>query len=389
MSMKVDEFFVLRKGATQEEQWSRDEIVERCLSGEFDAETRIFIADEGRWEFVFDADLGIDLSGEESPAADDEDPAAREAREAMEAEYSDLVERLDGAGTAVEPWLEAGCLAADLGRDDDARAHFQHGLELQPFHPRIAQEVRRRYPQSEWRRFHLLSRPEPAWESLGDVVSFPFVRGPLYAAIPAILFAALLFVPGGAFVVAQIAVLWGLRCLRAVAEGRSEPVAYARAVDDPVRNIVIPGGVIALVCAQWLALFWGMARLGMLAEGKTDIGVLAYMAGSPILVVLMTLCALAYLPAVLVLIDPTPRGVLRVLNPARVVRAALAMRSEYAMTLVLFFAMAVGSGIVSALTGGIPVVGRLVWAAATVVIMLAGAFVLGRLRARVAHQFAR
>lgn len=383
MSNQLDEYFVLREGATQEEQWSWDDIAERCRSGEFTADTRLFLPDESRWVSVAETDLGEALA-----AAMGEDPDDGEAvDEELLREYEDAVARLDGDEGAgrVEPWIDAGCLASELGRGDEARAHFQKALDLHPFHPRVAAEVHRRFPRAEWRRFRMLERPEAPWENLGDVVTYPFECDALYLSIPAAVFGALSFVPGGGIVIAELALLWCYRCMRSVAAGGNVPVGWGEALVDPVRNIVLPGVTTAAVLGEWLCVFWVFARAGMWIEGKGDAGVLGYIASSPVLMIAITLCALLYLPAVMVTFDPTLRGVLRTLSPWSVVRDALCMRGEYAMTLVLLFAVAIVFGVFGFVTSWIPYAGKLVWAGSAFVVALACAFVLGRLRARVAH----
>jgi hypothetical protein len=386
MSTKLDEYYVLREGATQEEQWTWDEIAARCRSGEFSADTRVFLPDENRWATLGETELGAEI-----PAAGgevngvEEDPATRQAREALEQEYEDACAALESDPGSVEPWIDAGALALDLGRDDEARSHFQSALDRHPFHPRVAQEVKRRFARAEWRRFRLLERPDAAWDNVLDIVAYPFARGPIYPLIPAVLFAALAFVPRGGLAVALLGVLWCYRCMRAVASGAAEPVAYERGIEDPLRNLVAPAAAVVLVCAEWLALFWGVARLGMLIEGKNEVGVMAYIAASPVLTVALALCALAYLPAVMAQFDVSRAGFRRVVNPVAIVRGAVKMQGDYAMTLVLLFVLAAAAGAVSALTAAIPVAGEIAGGAAVSLLALTSAYVLGRLRARVAH----
>jgi hypothetical protein len=385
VTTRTDEYFVLREGATQEEQWTWDEIAGRCRNGEFTPGTRVFLPDDGCWVVLADTDLGSVF--DEDVADETEDDEARAAREALEADYQELVEHLEDDPSTVEPWIDAGCLASELERGDEARAHFQKALQIRPFHPRVAQEVKRRFNPAECRRFQLLERPEAAWDNLLEIVVYPFARGPLYALAPAAVFAGLLFVPRGGFVIAELSLLWCYRCMCAVAAGRAEPVSYGRAFENPLRNILVPGGAMAAVLAEWSVVFWLLARAGMWIDGKDDVGFLAYIGASPVLTVAFTLCAIAYLPATMALMQATPRGVLRVLNPVAVARDAIRMRGEYGLSLLLLFALAVGAGIAGVVTGAIPVVGKLVWAASTAFVMLASAFVLGRLRARVSHLF--
>jgi hypothetical protein len=388
MSTKLDEYFVLREGATQEEQWTWDEISDRCRSGEFTAGTRVFLPNENRWATLDETELGAEIPAAGDEGAVEEDAAARQAREALEHEYEDACAALESDPRSVEPWIDAGALACDLGRDDEARSHFQSALDRHPFHPRVAQEVKRLFPRAEWRHFRVLERPDAAWDNLLDIVAYPFARGPIYPLIPAALFAALAFVPRGSLAIAFLGALWCYRCMRSVASGASAPVAYPRAIEDPVRNLAAPAGAVMVVSAEWFALFWGLARLGMLMEGKSEIGVMAYIAASPVLIVALALCTLVYLPAVMVQFDAGRAGFLRVVNPVAIVRGAVKMQGDYAMTLLLLFALAAVAGALAALTAPIVVAGKIVAGAAVSLLMLGSAYVLGRLRARVDHLLA-
>lgn len=394
MSLTTEEYFVLREGATQEERWSWDEISERCRSGEFTADTQIYMPDENTWVRVGETDLGAQLGmlvaetslhDDEDVFEEEEDEQTRAEREEMEETYAGALEALAVAPQSVDPWIDAGALAFDLGHVDKARAHFQGGLDQHPFHPRLAQEVKRRFSRAQWREFSMLERPEAPWDDLGDVISFPLQSGPAFVAAFAAVFAALLFVPFGAVFVSVLALLLCYRCMRAVARGREEPPSWRGLVHDPTRSLALPFAVIAGVFAQWLVVFWVFARAGILIEGKADVAVISYIASSPVLTVALTLCALAYLPAAIVVFESSLKGALAPLNPWRVVRAVIAMRGEYAMSLLLLFAIAVVIGVVGVATGRVPVLGQLATGVAASVAALASGFILGRLRSRVAH----
>lgn len=380
MSNRLDEYFVLREGSTLEEQWSWDEIADRCRSGEFTADTRVYLPDESRWVAVAETDLGEALA-----AAMAQDETADDADEELEREYEDALAQLDEEQRSVDPWIDAACLACELGRAEEAYSHFQKALDLHPFHPRVANEARRRLSRADCRRLRMLERPEAAWEDLGEVVGYPFARGPVYLLPAAGVFAALSFLPGGGITIALLALLWCYRSMRSVAAGAPRPVPWGDGLVDPVHNIVIPGAAMAAVLGEWLGLFWVFARVGMLIEGKADISVLSYIGSSPVLMIALTLCAVVYLPAVMVAFDSAPRAALGALSPWTVVRNVARMRGEYAMTLVLLFALAFVYGAFGFVATWVPVAGKLVWAASGFVVALAAAHIMGRLRARVAH----
>jgi len=382
--------FVLREGATQEEQWTWDEIADRCRSGEFGAGTRIFMPAENRWVCVEESDLYAELTAHDGAAASGETGAGRAERaerEALEREYADALEQIEQSPDSVDVLIAAGSVAAELGDKDAARAHFQGALDRNPFHARVANEVKRRFGAAECRSFRLLERPAPVWDNVADLLNFALASGWLYLAAPAAAFAALLFVPGGGVVVGEVAVLWCYLSLCAVAAGRTEPPSWGRMRKDPLHQLLVPGVALTVVSVQWLVVFWGVARIGMLLEHKHDVGVLSYIGASPVLTIAMTLCALCYLPAVMVLIRPSMRATARVLLPWVVVRAIVKMELEYATSALLLFAVAVVVGVVGVVTGGIPVVGKLVWAGAVALAVPASAFILGRMRSRTAHVF--
>jgi hypothetical protein len=378
MESTTDTYYVLREGATQEEEWTWQEIEDRCRSGEFGADTKVYLHDESRWVRLHETDLAGVEPEVESQETDPE-------REALEREYAELLEGLSDPPSSVEPWIEAGSMACDLGDTESARSHFQAALDRHPFHTRVSHEVKRRFTPAECRSFRLMERPTPVWDNLSELLEYPLSRGGLYLAAPAALFGALLFLPGGGMVVGELALLWCWQALVSVSSGRSQPPAWSRTIADPLHRLALPAGALAGVAIQWLAVFWGVASMSMAAEGKSDVGVLSYIGASPVLTVAMALCALAYLPAVMISITPSWRETLRVLNPWFVVRSMIRMEMEYVMSTLLLFALAVLVGILGALTLRIPVAGKLVWAVALAFAVPACALVLGRLRSRTTH----
>ena len=89
--------------------------------------------------------------------------------------------------------LRAADLALALRDVDAARDHYQKALEASPYHPRAAQEAKRKLPPSKWKSLRYLEKPPPVWDTPAAIFTYPYSRGPLYIAVPAVVLAGLLW----------------------------------------------------------------------------------------------------------------------------------------------------------------------------------------------------
>ena len=373
-------YYVLREGSTREEQWSWDDIESLLRSGELTGKARVFLPDEDRWALISETRLGHG----DGESGDDGGEAASQ-RAALEEAYQAAVDRIGLGEGALEALLDAGVLALQLEKRDEARAHFQDVLNRFPYHPRAAQEIKRRFTVPEQRKFRSLDRPAPVWDDLGAAAEMPLARGPLHFFAPALVLGALTFLPYGEFALALLSFLWVFQIMEYTARGASRTPDWNRAWADPVRKILRPMLLMGAVVAQWALLLVGVARLAMLAGGVRGQGVLAYMAESPLFVVLAWVIGALYLPAATVSTGGFVGSVAKTLDPRRLVRMVGRMEHEYVYTVGLLGVLVAVVAVLRALTAPLPVAGNVVFGLALAYALPLAGLILGRLLGRTGH----
>jgi len=377
-------YYVLREGSTREEQWSWSEIEDLCKSGELTPGARIFLPDEDRWAQLGETRAAASLAPGRGRAPEDTDEQEVDQAQ-LQKDYAAAIERMEEEPGALEAHLDAGILALQLGLRDEARAHFQTVLHRYPYHARAAHEIKRRFSKTEVRAFRYLERPAPAWEDLGELVAMPLARGPLYVIIPAAVLAALGLVPFGGIAVFVLTALWVFQVMEYTARGATRPAEWNRSLKDPWKKLLRPALLVGLVVAQWVALFAGVTRLSLLAQGRGDEALLPFMAQSPVVLVLGAVVAVTWLPAAMVSIGGFTGSVGKTLDPRRLVRTIVRMEHEYIYTVALLSGIAVAVVIPSLLTARVPVLGDLLLGAALAYAAPLAGLVLGRLLGRMGH----
>lgn len=375
--MTVDTtIYILRKGSTREECWGRDELVEMFRSGKLELDTKVYLPDQDRWVDASETDFGV------MPEPSEEETAERET---VRAEYDNAISRLGEEPDSPEIRLEAAQLALELGDREAAREHFQHNLDRHPYHPRTVNEIKRHYGKGEARSFRYLDRPEAVWDNVLDLTSFPLRRGPVYAAVPAVLAAALSFVPFGGLLIAALAYLWCFQIMEYAARGGTRPPDWNRALKDPWRKIVRPALLMGAVWLQWGLLLLAVTALMRYGDGADAKGLVAYFKSSPLLLVLTPVLLIAYLPAAAVSVGGFSRSVAGVIDPRRIVVTIVRLEHEYVYSVLLLFALFVAGVSLCALTSGVPVLRNLVVGIVVAFTVPATGLILGRLLGRNGH----
>lgn len=378
-------YFVLREGSTQEEQWSWEDIEGLCRSGELSRRARIFLPEENRWAELSETRLSLSTRSEAEAPADD---AVSEATKKLESEYQAASEQLEAAPEDLEARLDAGVIAAQLGRKEEAKNHFQAVLHRYPYHARAAQEVKRRFSKAELRTFRYLDRPAPIWEDLGDLAAMPLARGPLYVIVPAGIIAALSFVRFGGLIASGLVFLWMFQVMEYTARGANKPPEWDRSFADPWGKLGRPSLLMTVVALQLGVIVFAAAKGVMLIEGAKGESVWKYIAESPIFVVAASVVLALYLPAAFVSIGGFAGPVAKTLDPRRLVKTIIRMEHEYVYTVLIVVVIGIAAAIVCAVTSGIPIACNLVLGAVLGYVTPAVGLVLGRLLGRVGHVIA-
>jgi hypothetical protein len=373
-------YYVLRAGSTREEQWTWNDVEQLCRSGALTAGARIFLPDEERWAAIEETRLASELNAGPKGNTDVDD-----ARAGIEQEYKEALERVETEPENLEAHLDAGILAAELGRREEARVHFQTVLHRYPYHARAAQEVQRRFNKIEQRTFRYLNRPAPVWEDVLDLVRIPFGRGPLYVMVPTLAFGLFSFVPGGWIASAAIAFLWAFQVMEYTARGGVKPPDWNRSFNDPWKKLLRPALLMSAVVAQWLVIVIAAAKGESMLKHGGNVSLWHYVTQSPILLVTGSILGLLYLPAAMVSLGGFTGSVTKTLDPRRLVRTIVRMEHEYVYSVMLIAALVLVLGAVRMTIGRIPVVGDLVLAWALACASPMCGLILGRLLGRMGH----
>jgi hypothetical protein len=374
-------YFVLREGSTREEQWTWQDIEELCRAGELTPLARIFLPDENRWAAIGETRLADSV--EERPRGPKEGPGG-EPLAKLEVDYKEALERAE-TSDSIEAQLDAGVLAAQLGRREEARTHFQTVLHRHPYHPRAAQEVKRRFSKNEIKVFRYLERPAPVWDDIGELAAMPLARGPLYVVVPAAVMAAFAWVPFGAVITTALVFLWAFQVMEYTARGATKPAEWNRSFSDPWRKLGRPALLMALVAGQWLGVLLGAAKLVQLAPGNGGASTLAFVQKSPVFLVIGSIVGVLYLPAAMVSIGGFTGSVAKTLNPRRLVATIVRMEHEYVYSVALIAVIGGVLALVGFASSFVPVFGAIIFGAALSYATPMAGLILGRLLGRMGH----
>ncbi len=373
-------FSILPEGEFKEEVFEWSDIEAMCRAGRLSPNTLVFLPDENAWKKLSDTELAGCF---EKPARSGGMPPHAPSNETSDQEgYESLLEQIRLNPSDVALRLSAAELALEAGKTDVARDHYQRALESSPYHPRVAQEAKRRLPLSKWKSLRYLEKPPQVWETPSAIFAYPCSRGPLYLAVPAVALTGLFWTVWTAVPALLALSLWAMEIVRTTSRGENRTPLWHGLVGDPLRRIVRPAFVTVLVAAELSALFIALAGILVVTRMSGERNVFLVIERSPVLTVLLCTLVLSYFPAVVMLAGASARGLRGILNPKQVVSAIRAMESEYLVSASIIAVLFVAMWGVGAFVDSIPVVGRVFYAAATVYILLCSGFVLGRLYGR-------
>ncbi|HET6462862.1 MAG TPA: tetratricopeptide repeat protein [Candidatus Krumholzibacteria bacterium] len=374
-------YYVLREGSTREEQVTWSDAEQLCRSGKLTPQARIFLPEEERWAVVGETRLAAMFRAGSAEGGGEEN----DMRAGIEAEYKQALERIETEPDMLEAHLDAGILADELGKRDEARAHFQTVLHRYPYHARAAAEVHRRFNKVEQKKIRYLDRPAPVWEDILDLARIPFGRGPLYVMLTMLAFELLSFVPAGWVASYAIAFLWAFQVMEYTARGGLRLPDWNRSFKDPWRKLARPALLMSAVVAQWLLIVVGSAKIESLVKHGEMESLWYYVTQSPVILVVGSILGVLYLPAAMVSLGGFSGPVTKTLDPRRLVRTIVRMEHEYVYSVMLIAAIVIVLGILRMTIGAIPVVGDLVFAWALACAAPMCGLILGRLLGRMGH----
>ncbi|UCG51624.1 MAG: hypothetical protein JSW58_15795 [Candidatus Latescibacterota bacterium] len=374
------QFPILQEGALKEELWEWSDIEALAKTGRLSPNSLIFFADEDVWKKVSDTDLAACLEPAKTAPTGDDKPLVEDRD--YEREYEDVLSEIRARPDDLNTIRHAAEVALAIGNTKAARDHYQRGLEIKPYHPRVVQEAKRNLPRSLWKTLRFLEKPPHIWEDPVRLATYPISRGPLYMLIPALVLWGLSWTVWTAVPAVTMLVLWAMEVVRVASRGDRRPPLWNGLLSDPMGTVVRPllaaVGAVAELCLPFLMI----AAVFVFFGQSGDTGLITVIRKSPIISVVMFTAGLFYIPAVLMLASAHSARVRDVLNPKYVVTAVRIMEGEYITSLVfvlLLLGVAWGLG---TLVGLIPFAARLFYAAATTYVVLSSGLVLGRLHSR-------
>jgi len=355
-----------------------DDIVAMCQSGQLRPDSMVFFEVENVWKKAGETELAVHFGASASAETDVAD------QDELRGQYEILRREADDSRFDWNRSAQLGEMAAALGDHEAAFKHFQAALERHRYHTMLGSRAKRCLSSEDCQRLSFLSRPDPVWNDLVGLVSYPFSRGPLYLAIPTVVMAALFWLPGVALVGFLLLYLWATEIIRTAAQGDAKPPLWHGLVSTPVDTVLKPLGTALIVAIQVYAPFIIVAMvLGVL----TNEGLGEVIQGSPIMIVLMSTVTLLYVPAVLVIAGGTDGDVRRIANPKSVISVVLKMETEYVISVGIILALVSVWGLLSYLFTMIPFAGHVAAVAVGVYALIAGGLVVGRLQSRFAEEF--
>jgi len=364
-------------GDPEPQSW--DDILAMCRSGHLSMESLIFFEETGEWKKAADTELAALLEDQQAGAgtAGSVDSDQSQLRE----QYDQLLCEVEGLAGDWNKHVQLAEMAVALGDRASAVNHFQDALKANRYHPLVAQKARRLLKRDEWQDLHYLSRPEPIWNIPGTLVGYPLARGPLYLAIPTLVFSALFWLPSVAVLGAILLYLWTAEVIRVAAAGEAKPPLWHGVKSDPVSTVLKPLGVALIVCVELYVPFIVLATV-IAMMGDTQSYAWTVIQHSPIMIVVVSTLTLLYVPAVLVMANGPDTDVKNIANPRRVVSVMLRMDHEYVASVGIIAVLVAAWGVLAYGLTLIPFAGRVIAVGLGLYVVVAGGMVVGRLQSR-------
>jgi len=371
-------FYVHNPGAVGGDPESRswDDLLAMCRSGHLPMDGLIFFEETGEWKKAADTELAALIEDHQAHAT-----AADTDQSELREQYDELLLEMEGLTGGWNQHVQLAEMAVALGDRASAVTHFQDALNANRYHTPVTQKAKRLLKRDEWQGLRYLSRPEPIWNIPGTLIGYPLARGPLYLAIPTLVFAALFWLPSVALPGALLLYLWMAEVIRVAAAGEPRPPLWHGVKSDPVNTVLKPLGVALIACVELYVPFIVLATV-IAMMGDTQSYAWTVIQNSPIMIVVISTLTLLYLPAVLVMANGPEPDVKNILNPRRVISAMIKMNHEYIASVGVIAALVAAWGLLAWLLTHIPYAGHIAAVGVGLYVALAGGMVIGRLQSR-------
>ncbi len=371
---------VIPQGGVQEEFWERQDIEQLCRAGKLPPNSLIFIPEENAWKKLVDTDLAGCFQKRDAVA--DPGKAVPPPDAAYQEQYDAVLQQVHVNPSDIGLRLNAADLALAMGKTDSARDHYQEALDLNPYHPRVAQEAKRNLPPSKSKTLKYLEKPPQVWDDPAAVFTYPYSRGPLYLALPAAVLFGLFWSVWTIIPALLLVGFWSMEIMRSAARGERRAPLGGGLAADPIRRIARPLAVTAVAAFELCAVLAGIAGILVVTRLSGESNIYLVINKSPVLTVLAWTVVAFYFPAAFMLSVSNAARLKDAANPKTVAGAIRLMEAEYLLSASLIAALVFAVWGVGSLLGGVSWIDRAFYAVAIVYVVLAGSFVFGRVLAR-------
>jgi len=383
-----DIYFVFLESSTHEEEVTWEDLKAGIESGRIKSDSLVFNSESKNWEKAGSRDeLKILFDNARVPAAGETAGDGLDEEFVKKENYDNIIRELASDPNSLDLHMRAARAASAIGRQKEARLHYQQALNIRPYYPRLAQEIKRSLPPKIYNKFSLLERKPPWWEDPAALAACPIKSGWRSISALAAFLGAVLAAPFGKYLFVPLCLIVCVHVMKRSFRGAADLLPRG------LHSIPMVFSTPALLAAAFLSAveilspFLIGACAALFASGGSMGQLSGYIAGSPLMSVLLFVLFCVYYPGALVVSMGTSGNVRSAVNPLLVVRTLAIMEMEYlasAAFLALIALLWLGFW---SLIGRIPIFGGFAAAAAAAYALVAAGFILGRLAGRYAHLF--
>jgi hypothetical protein len=386
-------YYIIPKGATQEEACSWQELESACRAGRLSPDTLIYLPGKDVWEKAIYTELRRYFRSKDEarddPAIgeDDADDAMDDAMEARRDAYEEACREARSKPDSAETHLHAARAAMAMQDREAAGEHCRNAIALHPFHPKIAGEVKRVLGPAGAAKLQFLERPEPFWEDVLTLVMFPLRSGIAAFVIPAAAVTILALIPFLRPVAVVVCYLWATATILQTASGDCRPFDFRRILEGydikTLKRLIIGAAVIAELYLPFIIV----AELLILTGASERSNVVQFIQHSEAMIVFLWVAGVLYLPAAFAIVASPDAEWKKSLNVQDAFKAIFAMEMEYAATLIALFIPVTIWGAGRLFLGSVPVAGIVLPVAMGLYGLSIAGYMIGLLSARYRHEW--
>jgi hypothetical protein len=386
-------YYIIPEGATQEEACSWQELEAACRMERLSPDTLIYLPGKDVWEKAIYTELRRyfrskdDVRGEPGTGEDEDD--AGDTTEALRSAYEEACREARSTPDSADAHLNAARAAKAMQDRKAAVEHCRNAIDLHPFHPKTAAEIKRILGPADAAKLRFLERPDPFWEDLLKFVRFPIQGGIVAFVVPASIVVILALIPFLRLVALAICYFWATAIILRVASGDRGPIDFRRLLDEKLIKTVKMQLIGAAVIAELYLPFVIVAELLILSGVSDRSNVIRLIQHSEAMIVFMWVAGGVYLQAAFASAASSRAGWKKSLDVRNIFRAIFAMEMEYLATVIALFIPVTMWGAGRLFLESVPVAGTIVPVAVGLYGLSITGYLIGLLSARYRHEWTK